>query len=133
MATTQMHDLEQCEAAPLARAHKAISNAEQLVRLGSAGKFFEAAMLLEIAVRACAEFQAEASTMACGDRARATEQLGRLRVGLTRVGALMAAAADFHAGWARIAAARATAYGPDGCEIGLPAGLGCGSRCNASG
>ncbi len=45
----------------------------------------------------------------------------------------MSAAAEFHAGWARIAASRTTAYGPDGAEIGLPAGVGCGSRCDASG
>lgn len=128
-----MNDMEQCEVASLARAHRAILEAEQLVRLGSAGRFFEAATVLETAVRACAEFQAEARALAYADRTGAAEQLVQLRQGLSRVGAFMAAAADFHAGWARIAGSRATAYGPDGAEIGLPAGLGCGSRCDASG
>jgi len=128
-----MNDLEQCKVAPLAQARRAIMEAEQLVRLGSAGRFFEAATVLETAARACAEFQAEARALADVDKANAAEQLVQLRLGLSRVGALMAAAADFHAGWARIADFRATAYGPDGSEMGLPAGLGCGSRCDASG
>ncbi len=128
-----MDDLEQGDIAPLARAQRAIADAERLVRLGSAGRFFEAATHLESALTACAEFQAEANALAERDRVRASEHLIRLRLGLSRVGALMAAAADFHAGWARIAASRATAYGPDGVEMGLPAGLGCGSRCDASG
>ncbi len=128
-----MKDFELAETTPLVRARRAISEAEQLVGLGSAGRFFEAAVLLETAVTACAEFQAGASSLAASDRAAATGQLVLLRLGLARVGALMSSAAEFHAGWARIAASRATAYGPDGVEMGLPAGIGCGSRCNASG
>jgi hypothetical protein len=114
----------------LTRAARALLEAEQAVSSGSAAGLFEAAGLLESAVEACRQYGAG---IAPGSRKFDAEQLGAIRGGLERIGALMAQSAEFHAGWARLAGLRASAYGPDGAELGLPAGSAAGSRCDASG
>jgi hypothetical protein len=126
-----LHELSADE--PLARARHAVRGAERLVEMGSSGGLFAAAAELEAAVNACAEFHQQAAQLPPESRRKAAGELMRIRVGLSRVGVLINSAAGFHAGLARIADTRTSAYGPDGSELGLPAGIGRGSRCDANG
>ncbi|MBA3976125.1 MAG: hypothetical protein C0504_18110 [Candidatus Solibacter sp.] len=117
----------------LGRALQALAEAEDAVSAGSAAGLFEAAGHLEAAVEACRQYTADAAGLQPGDRALDADRLIVIRTGLQRIGSLMAQSAEFHAGWARLAGLRASAYGPDGSELGLPAGSAAGSRCDASG
>lgn len=117
----------------LVQATQALAEAEQAVRSGSAAGLFEAAGLLESAVEACREYGSAGAGLASGERKLDAELLTAIRSRLQRIGALMAQSAEFHAGWARLAGSRASAYGPDGTELGLPAGTAAGSRCDANG
>jgi hypothetical protein len=117
----------------LDRALQAMAEAEFAVSTGSAAGLFEAAGHLESAVEACRQYGADAAGLPPGDRALDADRLGVIRTGLQRIGSLMEQSAEFHAGWARLAGLRASAYGPDGSELGLPAGAAAGSRCDASG
>jgi len=115
----------------LAPALLAMAQAENAVRSGSAAGLFEAAGHLESAVEACRQYGEGAQ--ATSGRKPDPESLIAIRSGLQRLGSLMAQSAEFHAGWARLAGLRASAYGPDGSELGLPAGSAAGSHCDASG
>jgi hypothetical protein len=117
----------------LDRAVQAMSGAECALRTGSAAGLFEAAVHLESAVEACRHYGAAAAALPPGDREQDVSRLGVIRNGLQRIGSLMAQSAEFHAGWARLAGMRASAYGPEGSELGLPPGSAAGSRCDASG
>jgi hypothetical protein len=128
-----MNEHEQNASGPLARARNAVRGAERLVEMGSSGGLFAAAAELETAVNACAEFHQQAAQLPPETRRKAAEELVRIRAGLSRVGVLINSAAEFHTGWARIADMRTSAYGPDGSELGLPAGVGRGSHCDANG
>lgn len=117
----------------LARAIQAMAEAEQAVVSGSASGLFEAAGHLELAVESCRLYGDATRSGLPEDRKLHAGQLSAIRAGLHRIGSLMAQSAEFHAGWARLAGMRASAYGPDGTELGLPAGSAAGSRCDASG
>ena len=117
----------------LMQAVQALAEAEQAVRSGSAAGLFEAAGFLESAVEACRQYGSNGAGLPSGERKLDAEHLSAIRGRLQRIGALMAQSAEFHAGWARLAGSRASAYGPDGAELGLPSGSAAGSRCDASG
>jgi hypothetical protein len=120
-------------AAALAEARGHILGAGKLLGLGSAGPCSEAARRLELAVDCCTRFQRAARDSEPDARADLAAELIGLRRSLGRICALLASAAEFHAGVARLAALRASAYGPDGAELGLPRNAGRGSRCEVSG
>ena len=134
MATgPRMSSVEMDAFASLAQVRAETAEAERLACLGSPEAFMGAAGHMEVAIAAFAKFQ---ELTDAGSKARQVEyssQLFEIRDRVGRLGGLMSAAAEFHAGWARIAASRVSAYGPDGVELGLPAEAGVGIRCDASG
>ena len=131
--TMPMNNPEPSAVRLLEKVLSAVRGAERLLGGGSASVLFVAAAELETAVNACAELQQQAPTLPPQIRRQAADALAQIRAGLRRVGALMNSAAEFHAGWARVAGMGAAAYGPDGSELGLPSDAGRGSHCDASG
>lgn len=115
----------------LVRAIQDLEEAEHAVRSGSAAGLFLAVGHLDLVVEACRNFGKD--TLPSSDRQLDSERMTAIRTRLRRISTLMAQSAEFHAGWARLAGMRASAYGPDGSELGLPAGSASGSRCDASG
>jgi hypothetical protein len=117
----------------LAETYSAICGAESMVVQGSANGLFEVVALLDKAVAACSRLKNGPLRLGVREGQQAAAELVRIRTGLGRVAILLSAAAEFHAGWARLVEARGLAYGPDGGEMGLPADSGRGRRLDASG